>query len=105
MIDSQWTENDNKPAESNSNGNGANGDENNENEDDEGSETESENAITEFWLIPEDSGDVENLYFFMSKYPAAEGEMDDDSDGEFFDGENIEQMNINDDDDPRFADP
>lgn len=100
MIDSKWSESENEQPESNSNGNGANGD-----NDEEGSETESEQAITEFWLVPDSLDDVDNIYFFMSKYPAAEDSMEN-SDEEFFDGENIEQMNINDgdDDDTRYAD-
>lgn len=52
-------------------------------------------------MIPHSEDDVDNIYFFMSKYPAAE-EMDDESDGEFFDGEDMQSMNL--DDDPRFAD-
>lgn len=106
MIDSKLFESEEKPADLSSNGNDANGSGDNGNEDEEGSETESENAITEFWLIPENSEDVDNIYFFMSKYPAAEEDMEEsDGDNEFFDGEDIQQMNINDEDDPRFADP
>lgn len=89
----------------NGNGNGDEHNEEDEEDEDEGVEAESVHEMTEFWLIPEDSNDIDNIYFFMSKYPAA-GEMDDsEEDEEFFDGEDMEQMNINDDEnDPRFAD-
>lgn len=93
MIDSKWSDsNEEEPAEADSNGTEANGG----NDEEEGSETESEQAMTEFWLVPESEDDVDNIYYFMSKYPAANDSMDD-SDDEFFDGENMEQMNINDD--------
>lgn len=106
MIDSKLFD---EPA---SDSNGTNGDnhENNEDDDDddEGVDAESENEMTEFWLIPENGNDVDNIYFFMSKYPSADENMDDseEEDEEFFDGEDMEQMNINDNDenDPRFAD-
>lgn len=95
MIDSKWI--DEAPAN-------GNGDTNHVNEDDEEEDAESGQEITEFWLIPETPSDIDNLYFFMSRYPAAGDDMDESGeDEEFFDGEDMEHMNIN-DDDPRFAD-
>lgn len=103
MIDAKWDDTENVSDVNGSNGsNHVNEDDNNE----EDNDAESGQEITEFWLIPEIPSDVENIYFFMSKYPAAEGMDDsDDEDEEFFDGEDMQQMNINDDEnDPRFAD-
>lgn len=96
MIDSKWTS---SPAENSNGTEEANGDEN-----EEGSEADSEEGMTEFWLVSENS-DEDNIYFFMNKYPAANDSMESgDEDEEFLDGEDMEQMNIN-EDDPRFADP
>lgn len=103
MIDSKWT-NDEPASNSNGNGNGnqneeaEENEENNEEEEGEEDNAESESDITEFWLIPEDPQDTENIYFFMSKYPAAEEMEDEESDDdEFFNGDNIEQMDLNED--------
>lgn len=73
--------------------------------DDEGNDSEgSVQELTEFYLVPDVADDVDEIYYVMTKFPAA-APMEDDSDDDFFDGENIEQMNINDvDDDERFAD-
>lgn len=72
---------------------------------DEGNDSEgSIQELTEFYLVPDVPDDVDEIYYVMTKFPAA-APMDDESDDDFFDGENIEQMNINEaDDDERFAD-
>jgi hypothetical protein len=103
MIDSKMFD-DEEPANANGGANGGDHEEERD-EDDEGVEEGSEHEMTEFWLVPENSNDIENIFYFMNKYPAAD-DMDDNSDenDEFFDGEDMEQMNINDDNDPRFAD-
>ena len=67
--------------------NGVNGDDS-----DEGNETDdSEQAITEFWLSPEDPAAVDIIYSHMNRYPI-EREIDSDEDmnggssDEFYDG-------------------
>lgn len=103
MIDSKWIDDESSEMPANGNGDHANED---DNEEEEGEDAESGQDIIEFWLVPEQPSDIDNLYFFMSKYPAADDNMDgseEEGDDEFFDGEDMEQMNIN-DDDQRFAD-
>jgi chloride channel, nucleotide-sensitive, 1A len=98
MIDVVW------PGESHRNGetNGNSDDEGNGDDDDDASE-ESLAEITEFYLIPDTPDAVDEIYYIMTKYPA-EAPIDEDSDEEgFLDGDQIEQMNIEDDD--RFEDP
>lgn len=72
---------------------------------DEGNDSEgSVQEMTEFYIVSGVPDDIDEIYYVMTKFPAA-APMDDESDDDFFDGENIEQMNINDpDDDERFAD-
>lgn len=100
MIDASW------PTVAPNNG--ANGD-HAENEDQNGSEDEGHESdgsvqeLTEFHIIPDRSEDIDEIYYIMTKFPVAD-DMDEDSDDDFFDGENnIDQMNLNDDDE-RFAD-
>lgn len=70
---------------------------------DEGNDSEgSIQELTEFHIIPDRNEDVDEIYYIMTKFPAAE-DMDEDSDDDFFDGENMDQMNLNEDDE-RFAD-
>jgi len=98
MIDVKWPES--------SNGNHSNDDPEEQNgSEDEGNESEgSVQELTEFFVVPESENEIEELYYVMTKFPEA-APMDDDSDNEFFDGEHMDQMNINEDDDPdRFAD-
>lgn len=105
MIDVSWPT---EQAAGHSNGSAGNhaSDEQEETHDgseDEGNDSEgSVQELTEFYVVPIDENDVDELYYIMTKYPEAEP-MDDDSEDDFFDGENMDQMNINDDDD-RFAD-
>lgn len=95
MIDVVW------PGESQRNGNGnGNSDDEGNGEDDAESE-ESIAEITEFYLVPETPEAVDEIYYIMTKFPA-EAPADDDSEEEgFLDGDQIEQMNIEDD---RFED-
>lgn len=109
MIDVSWPED---PA-SNANHNGANGNIDVENPDedvaqdgseDEGNDSEgSVQELTEFYIVPDSADDVDEIYYVMTKFPVAEA-MDDSDDDDFFDGENMEQMNLNEDDNDRFAD-
>ena len=105
MIDVRWPT---EPAAS-SNGNHENDEvEINDVSEDEGNDSDdSEPELTEFYVVP-NSGDVEldisELYYVMTKFPEVQA-MEDDSDDDFFDGENMDQMNINEEEDPeRFAD-
>jgi len=53
-------------------------------------------------MVPDNIDDVDNIYYAMSRYPErAEMEAESDEDDNFLDGEDMEQMNINDE---RFAD-
>lgn len=91
MIDACWPESSANPA------NGEQADES-ENEDDEGNESDVE--ITEFWALPDSSDETDELYYVMTKFPQSEHMADDsDDDDQFFDGENIDQMNLNDSND------
>jgi Regulator of volume decrease after cellular swelling len=98
MIDASWPED---PA-TNQNGNGNHVEDNAEPADD-GSEDEGNNSdcslqeFTEFHISPDNLDDVDEIYFVMTKFPAV-APMDDSDDDDFFDGENIEQMNINEED-------
>lgn len=97
MIDVSW------PEVENGNGNHAEEAEDNGSED-EGHDSEgSIQEMTEFHVVPDEVGDVDEIYYVMTKFPAAEA-MSDSDDENFFDGENIEQMNLNEDEDERFAD-
>lgn len=106
MIDVGWPESvviSNNGAE---NGNGAveNHEEAENGSEDEGNASEcSLQEMTEFHLIPENSDDIDEIYYIMTKFPEVPEDMEDDSDDDFFDGENMDQMNLNDDDE-RFAD-
>jgi hypothetical protein len=59
--------------------------------------------MTEFHLIPDNSEEIDEIYYIMTKFPEVPEGMEDDSDDDFFDGENMDQMNLNDDDE-RYAD-
>lgn len=88
------------------NGNGNHVDDNEEEaqngSEDEGNDSEgSVQELTEFHIYPDAPEDVDEIYYVMSKFPAAEA-MDESDDDDFFDGENLEQMNLNEND--RFAD-
>lgn len=53
-------------------------------------------------MLPDNLDDVDNIYYAMSRYPERQDMEESDSEDSFLDGEDMEQMNINDD---RFADP
>lgn len=105
MIDVRWP---NDQNESHPNGE-ANGNHANEGQpeqqdgsEDEGNDSEgSTQELTEFFVVPDSENDIDELYYVMTKFPEA-SPMEDDSDDDFFDGENIDQININEDDE-RFA--
>lgn len=105
MIDESW------PGEGPANGpqNGNHADENVNEEEQNGSEDEGHDSegsvqeLTEFYIIPDTPGDVDEIYFVMTKFPENPAMDEDSDDDDFFDGENMEQMNINEDDE-RFAD-
>ena len=107
MIDVSWPADDPALIEPNNGNPPANGNHDEEpngdaEDDDEGNESEgSVQEITEFYIIPDSPDDVDELYFVMSKFPV-DPPMEDSSDDDFFDGENLEHMNINDEE--RFAD-
>ncbi|KAL7019767.1 hypothetical protein ACKWTF_011240 [Chironomus riparius] len=103
MIDCLW------PNSESSEANGAvdNGDhheneENGENDDDneEFIDCDEDSPITEFWMLPDNLDDVDNIYYAMTRYPERP-EAEESDDENFLDGEDMEQMNINDE---RFAD-
>lgn len=101
MIDVAWPAEDQVPQNA-ANGNGIHVDANEEAEhvsEDEGNDSEgSLQELTEFYIIPDSPECVDEIYFVMSKFPAA-APMDESDDDDFFDGDNIDQMNINDDKD------
>jgi hypothetical protein len=106
MIDVGWPEA--APLISNNGAHNGNGIEDHEEADnaseDEGNASEcSLQEMTEFHLIPDNSEQIDEIYYIMTKYPEVPEGMDEDSDDDFFDGENMDQMNLNDDDE-RFAD-
>lgn len=110
MIDVSWPDdpaaNANHNHEANGNGHAEAEDnaEANEGSEDEGNDSEgSIQELTEFYIVPDSPDDVDEIYFVMTKFPAAEAMDDESDDDDFFDGENMEQMNLNDDND-RFAD-
>lgn len=91
MIDSSWPED---PARGNENGNGdaVNG----ADDEDEGNDSDCSVAdFTEFHIAPDNLEEVDEIYYVMTKFPE-NPPMDDSSDDDFFDGDNIEQMNIHD---------
>lgn len=107
MIDVVWPGEDTR----NGNSNGENhSDEQNgvEDENEDAASEESLAEITEFHIIPSRPEEVDEIYYIMTKFPA-EAPMDEESDDDaFFDGEQIDQMNIgddNNDDEDRFQDP
>lgn len=53
-------------------------------------------------MLPDNLDDVDNIYYAMSRYPERPEMEESDEDDDFLDGEDMEQMNINDD---QFADP
>lgn len=78
-----------------------------EGSEDEGNDSEgSVQELTEFYIIPDSPDAVDEIYFVMSKFPVAENmeDQNESDDDDFFDGENMENMNINENDDERFAD-
>ncbi|KAG5675051.1 hypothetical protein PVAND_004989 [Polypedilum vanderplanki] len=106
MIDESWEQeqqNSVLPIQNHNNGNGSH---TNKDEEDEDEVEDEEQNITEFWLIPNDADEIDNIYYIMTRSgnsnPDPENESDENE--EFFEGEDIEQMNINDDDDERYAD-
>ena len=52
-------------------------------------------------MLPDNADDVDNIYYAMSRYPQRVEMEESDEEDNFLDGEDMEQMNINDD---RFAD-
>lgn len=104
MIDVMWPA---LAAQANGNGNDNHVGENEEAQDgseDEGNDSEgSLQELTEFYLIPDSPDAVDEIYFVMSKFPEAAPMEEESEDDDFFDGENMDQMNINDNDE-RFAD-
>lgn len=108
MIDCQFPnqQQPNNEQENNANGNGhIDGDEEEDNEELE-EIGEEEQPISEFWLIPADVDEIDNIYFIMTRFLESKDldlEKEEESDDEFFDGNDIEHMNINEDE--RFADP
>lgn len=106
-IDVNWPD-DPAPnaAQNNGNGNGDHVDEHveeaHDGSEDEGNDSEgSVQELTEFHIYPDAPEDVDEIYYVMSKFPAAEA-MDESDDDDFFDGENLGHMNLNEND--RFAD-
>lgn len=53
-------------------------------------------------MVPDNRDEVDDIYFAMTRYPRHENMQESSDEGNFFDGEDMEQMNINDDE--RFAD-
>jgi len=102
MIDVSWPD---PVAHANGNGNAA-GDDQEEAQngsEDEGNDSEgSVQEMTEFFVVPDAADDVDEIYYIMTKFPVVEA-MSESDDDDFFDGENMEQMNLNEDDE-RFAD-
>jgi Regulator of volume decrease after cellular swelling len=94
MIDTSWPED---PARANQNGNG----DIIEDQADNGSEDEGNDSdcslqdFTEFHIRPDESEEVDTIYYIMTKFPEV-APMEDSSDDDFFDGDNMEQMNIHD---------
>lgn len=108
MIDVIWPDQVSNRSNGSANGNYANNEqeEANDGSADEGNDSEgSVQELTEFYIVTDSENDIDEIYFIMTKFPEAEPMNDDDSDDDFFDGENIEQMNINEEGDhDRFAD-
>jgi chloride channel, nucleotide-sensitive, 1A len=108
MIDVSWPLAAVIPINGAANGNGVieNPDQEAQNEsEDEGNDSEgSVQELTEFHIIPDRNEDVDEIYYIMTKFPAAEDMDEDSDDDDFFDGENMDQMNLNENDDDRFAD-
>lgn len=100
MIDVSWPADD--PA-SNQNNGAANGNHVDDHQvniedgsEDEGNDSEgSVLELTEFHIYPDAADAVDEIYYIMSKFPSADAMDDDSDDDDFFDGENIEAMNIN----------
>lgn len=119
MIDIGWPTdvpvngnlNNGDPANGNPNGDPTNGNHANEDaavaengSEDEGNDSEcSVQELTEFYIVTDNPDSIDEIYYVMTKFPAAEPMDDESDDDDFFDGENMDQLNINDDDE-RFAD-
>lgn len=104
MIDESWPGE--GPANGAENGNHAeeNVDEEHNGSEDEGHDSEgSVQELTEFYVVPDTPGDVDEIYFVMTKFPENPPMDEDSDDDDFFDGENMGEMNLNDADE-RFAD-
>lgn len=103
MIDVSWPD---QIAPANGNGNHVDNPEEADEEEDEGNDSDGSLAeLTEFYVVPDSPEDVDEIYFVMSKFPEHEEAMEEESDDDdFFDGENIDQLNLNEDDNDRFAD-
>lgn len=109
MIDVSWPDD---PAAPGANGNGVHEEpeeaiEANNGSEDEGNDSDgSVQELTEFYVLTDAPEEIDELYYCMSKYPAAEPMDDESDDDDFFDGDNMGQMNLNEDDNggDRFAD-
>jgi hypothetical protein len=110
MIDESW-ENEAQdpvlPVQNNENGNGAHHEGENEEEGSDCEDADEEQTMTEFWLIPENPDEIDDVYYVMTRCGNSNNmEEESEEDEEFLQGEDMGQMNINDgnDDDERFAD-
>lgn len=103
MIDVSWPDD---PASGSANqNNGANGNHivaDNPEDAPNGAEDEADDSegslqeLTEFYVVPDEADDVDEIYYVMSKFPVVEAMDDDeDSDENFFEGE-LDEMNLND---------